>query len=202
MPRVKPRKTSPTWIDRPHVLSDRGRLELANLLGFDQAAASDKKQLRALSEIEHCLGFYPGGIRNLDNAPRAADYRAALPPLQKHAYDLFNALCNLDGSMRESLNVDGADVASLERALAHFVDACKKTLDAKATGRSIGRRRRVSAELVIQGLRQIFARHYSGGGSLSERKADEREFVVTALRDARIWIPDKLPQLLAAPLHA
>lgn len=93
MPRAVPKKTTPVWLAHTPALSDSARAELAALLKLDPRKRTDKKRLaRAYSRVEYWLGFYPGGVKNLDQAPGPADYKVALRPMIKRATDLLNRL--------------------------------------------------------------------------------------------------------------
>jgi hypothetical protein len=214
MPRVKPNRSSPIWIEHTHALSDEASADLTGLLGFDAAGTAATDGLaRALRRVEYWLGFYRGGVRNVDMAPRAADYRATLQPLRKEASALLTKLVNTNGWIRDNLDADGAKLSELEMALAVFGDASRKTLETMATQDSSGRRKAQTIGLVVAELCKVFRQFYRGEApatrkrrgafvSRSRREELERQFVVRALTDARIRVPTNLDSLCAASLPA
>jgi hypothetical protein len=212
VPRVKPSASAPVWYGPVHVLSERARGELSTLLGFDSIrTAAKKKMVRSLSRIEYCLGYYHGAVLNVDQAPRAADYRAALKVLRKDAIGLLGKLRNENVWILTRLNVDRAKVSELETALVVFVDACTRTSSTTAVDASAGRRRNQAIVSVVTSLRRIFKEFYRGDASKTRSKRGaiiqrsplekiERQFITAALRDAHIREPDNLNDLLASSM--
>ncbi len=211
MPRPKPKRGASAWRSRPHILSDTAKEELVNLLGFDCKLSNAPDQaVKALRKIEKWLGFYPGAVVALKNAPTAADYRETLMPIGKSARALDSDLRDMHSWIRNSLAACKVDVEKLEIALNALVNATESILKEKANVDSRGRPQQEALKKVIGELRKIFVLYYCGNartdqqktGSiklLSERENDEVEFIKIALEDASIQYLDDIRRYFDEP---
>jgi len=86
---------APDWIAHAHVLSADARAALIAALGFP-ADSQDPKLFICLQRVEHWLGFYPGGMKAIDNAPSASVYRQELEAVKKSALNLLALLNSPD----------------------------------------------------------------------------------------------------------
>jgi hypothetical protein len=210
MPRPKPKKGSPTWYSRGHPLSENAKTELLERLGLDSKIPDDaNKGAKALRVVEYWLGFYPGGVDALDNAPRSADYRQTLTPIRKRAYKLCNDLCELNQWMCEAVEIRDVDVNALKLSLIALVDAIGKAVSEMGNTESRGRPKDQALRQVVGELRRIFMRYHRGANlqrsikgavtPLSERENEEVEFVEIALDEANIDHPQNLRSLFDEP---
>lgn len=196
MPRVKQKTAEPGWYARAHILEE-ARPELLALLSIDKNQA-DREVLedRALRSIESCLGAYRGGVTSLDHAPRAVDYRDAMRPLTKQAVLLTKTLTHLNQWMVDALLLEGVNVSKAAKLLGNLFDAAQAVSVRYKSTSSSGHPKTLALEMVVQQLRQIFAKYASkrqtvpsGAGlmrRLSAQDSAEARFVAIALKDARI----------------
>lgn len=196
MPRVKQKTGGPSWYVRAHILEE-ARPDLVALLSIDKNQA-DREALeeRALSLIEYALGAYSGGVTFLDHAPRAADYRDAMKPLTKQAVLLAKTLTDLNPWMVDALLLEGVNVSEAATFVGNLVDAAHAVSVRYTSTSSSGHPKTTALEIVVQQLRQIFAKYASkrqtvpsGAGpvrGLSAQDSAEARFVAIALKDARI----------------
>lgn len=205
MPRPRRKTGALGWgSDRFELTRDQCS-ELLTRLGFDVAIDCDTPRAKeAIQRIEFLLGSYPGAVDTLDRSPRAADYRDTLRPIGKKADALWKELSRLGTRFRKSLEAQGIKLEKVEYNLGMLAAACEALIQKKLAGEQDSRGRPTSAarSYIITGLQKVFAEYYRGpdeprvaGGaamSLSEREADEEEFVTLALRYARINHPRNL----------
>jgi hypothetical protein len=210
MPRPKHKTGSPTWVAHSHGLSEGTKKKLIDLLGLESSSPTHAEQIeKAIRKVEYWLGFYPGGIQALDNAPRAADYRVEITSVQKQAIGLLNKLHGLNQWMCDVLDVHGAKVDDLDLPLIALIDSTTKALSAIPNKENRGQPKRLASKKVIGELRRIFESYYIAGESerntsgacdpLSEKEADEVEFLKTALADANIPCPDNIRRYFDDP---
>lgn len=211
MPRPQPKIGGPVFYSYAHDLSDTAKTELINFLGIEPDATAATSA--AIRKVENLLGAYKQLDNSFQSEPRASDYQLILPKLQKQVADLLNATSNpsfLNAWMRDSLDTHGAEIDKLEMALIVFCDAINATLRDVPKEENRGRPKRDALKTVVSHLRQVFAEHYQGGGSsqrrrqgakedLSEREAEEVDFITTALKDAKIRFPENIRSLFDAP---
>ncbi len=224
MPRVKRtarrlptgEKASPTPFFRAHTLGNSARTELASLLGLDDAT-EHKRQVRALARVEMVLGSYAAAVSALDNAPRAADYRARLVPIGKEAFALLNSVCALDAWMKDAITLELKDahsadahlpdgIAVVEFALGALADATVKAVKRYGDEQSLGRKGRPALLATIAALRRIFREargddadervRHGAQSNFTEYENEELDFLRVALKDANIEHPTNLRDLI------
>lgn len=193
MTKPKRKMGSPRFSAYPHTLSGTARADLIKHLALD---AQSTRAADAMSKVENWLGFYPAGVKALDEAPRAAHYQRELTAIHRKATELYNALCGLDDWMCEALKAEGADVNGIEESVLKLYEASRDALKNKGSGESRGRRTNNALMQVIRELRRIFFDNYRGPKgertkrgafqTLSPQERAELDFLFTALRDARI----------------
>lgn len=214
MPRPKPKRGSPAWSARPHVLSESTKKVLIGLLGLDIISEVDSKRAgQALHKVEHWLGFYPGAVQAKAGVPGPADYRAVLVPIRTRVSGLANRLRGLHPWMRRELEVRGANVDSLEEDLTKLGDVISSTIADIGSGGGRGKPKDAALRVLIGKLRRVFIRYHAGNyvvGVLSRRttgainplskpEAEEVDFVETALQDAGIPCPQNIRRLFDEP---
>lgn len=150
----------------------------------------------AILDVEAVLGTYISGVQQLDNMPRAADYREAFGPVQRAAKNLLKTLTDWTGYYRDQFKLKGADIQAIERALTSLADVSAAVVKDFKDKSSKGAGRNTALTEVIQRLRRIFRDNYRGPRgnrtrrgafqSLADWERHELEFVRTALLYARI----------------
>lgn len=196
-PKLGARTGAPTWMSRGHTLADDARESLRRQLGVSSASDADTW----VRGVNYWLGFYPGGVQALDNAPRPKDYVRTYARLRLQTGKLLNDLASLPEFYREKYEIQETPLGDegLEAALqmlAKLFDATRQLERQYEGEKSAGRPKKLALSIAIKGLRDIFRRHYEGPVTkrpargpvrrLAECEEREREFVRVAFTDAGI----------------
>jgi hypothetical protein len=215
MPRPKRNTASPRFTAHPHVLSTSARTTLLEALGIDTGVeAEDDHVCPALPLVQDALGAFPAFVKNVDGAPRPADYRAALTPICKTAERLANEIGSLNGyifdALNIALNVTQVEIYATELSLLKLRAAAIHVLDLYGNSESRGRPRAEALQRLVRTLIAVYEQHsrverderatFGNQSNLSEWEASRLEFVGAALTDARIPFPDDLPAVIRAAL--
>jgi hypothetical protein len=189
----------------PLEASDRNTLLEA--LGFDLIdPVSQRNGTLALLDVELWLGAYPALVDNVQNAPRATEYVAALDPIRDAATNLLNSVKRLNVYGRDALVLEGIDIPTVEQTLAGLADAARESVARCQYAESRGRRKREALSTVISGLCTVFEKHSStprenrvksgNQSNLTEWEAERDQFIRTALDVARIPYPRNLSPII------
>lgn len=173
----KPHKTkgAPFWYGESFRLDNVQKKRITeDILGIDTDEKIGKeKAKKAIILIERCLGAYKGAQQSVDQAPRAANYRAELEGtkkrkdgtnkdgLRRQAYDLMNDLSEMSYWMEEEFKAHGYDTNKLARELAKFVDAGTKISQKYDHKESRGASPQKALKMLVNTLRKVFEHYYS-----------------------------------------
>ena len=86
-----------------------------------QDAAHEPDVGKIILAVEFTLGIYIDGEHHLDHIPRSSHYVAAFKPAEKEALKLLKRLEGWTDYFREQFVLRGANIHSIERALASLV---------------------------------------------------------------------------------
>jgi hypothetical protein len=195
---------SPVFYYLAHDLSEGAKRELLSLLEVDGTKAKS-----AFRKVEAALGRYDGLVENLENAPRAIEYREIFSAVRNDAARLANDIANLGGYFRDALTAEGLDIHAAEISLASLHTAASAAVARHSEKESRGRSKQQALRHVVACLLSVFEEYRPRGGeddqrtisgnqsNLSERDNEELEFVRRALKDAKILHPKTARELRA-----
>jgi hypothetical protein len=113
----------------------------------------------AILNVEQALSLCSQGARYLDVLPRAVHYRQVASSIGQKSLALLNELCELSDYYRDALNLEGADIQSIEQELAKLFDATTAVKTTYAEGDSRGRGKENALKACIRQLRVIFRKY-------------------------------------------
>jgi hypothetical protein len=222
MPRAKAKKPQPHTEFGPVRLSDEVGKQLLDLLSIEPRDKPDYNfdeefnLQNRLHDVYVLLDQYKVAVSVLDNYPTPAYFRDRLGGVNADIDRMLSRLRSLDEWVRPLLAAwveeDRApSINEIEHSLESLRSSATHALETLEGGESRGRPAGHALQMLISGLREVFAREYRGGSTakrkqfgsvtaLSEREADEREFVKATLKGARIPHPQDLaPFFVAEP---
>jgi len=190
---------APVWFAHAHVLSADARAALVAALGFP-ADSKDPNLFKCLQQVEYWLGFYPGGMNAIDNAPSAGVFRKDLEAVKKSALTLLALLNNpdtginpftrdtLSAHFEQAVSMTGPDgIGKATNAAGALLIACDSALKALEVERgrekreTRGRKPKKALLWVISQFSDLYDEY-----ALKKRQKRRQEFIRTALQDIGI----------------
>lgn len=163
----------------------------------DESASSWKPDVgKIILDVQQWLGAFPQLEKNVDRAPRAADYVTAFKPLRRDASALLKKLGALNGYLRDQLDVRSIGIEKIEEALRSLTSVSEDISTEFESHSSKGAKKNSALMEVIRRLRLLFRHNYCGPQerrptrgafeNLSVQERNELDFIYVALHDARI----------------
>jgi len=143
-----------TFSPQPFTLPDDTATGLAAILKIDQ---SSDAFTRMKVEVEGMLGCYPGMVKTMDKAPRAAAKAKAIRPLVKRADELLQGLDDIDSASISALGT--AYRVELINELCWFAGRADKVCKELEATESRGAPKMTARQYVIDVLCDIYMRY-------------------------------------------
>jgi hypothetical protein len=169
MTKAKTPKGAPSWMSPGHALTKEAIAALGKALGYTSFDGLQSANLeKCLRGVEYWLGFYPGAVEAIDNAPTISVYRREIEAVRATAFELLHLVTSgtnpftrdiLNAHFEPAASITGLDKMAFEAA--NFLDACNSALQAlaKEKYRGQGRKKAGARERVLANLVRLYGEY-------------------------------------------